>query len=101
MAVREIAIHTDNLKRDTESLRTALRDLKTNKETMLQEIEELSKMWKGQANQVFVSQFRSDCVSFDNLCNTLEEMIRAMENAKNEYEKCDNRVKDLINAIRI
>lgn len=101
MAVREIAVSTENLGRDIARLRTVLNNLRKNKDKMVQEIEQLNTMWKGPANQMFAKQFALDCRSFDNLCRTIEEMIKAMENAKTEYEKCDNKVNALVNAIRI
>lgn len=101
MAVKEIAISTDNLGRDIERFRGLLRELKQNKSKMVEEISELNTMWKGPANDTFVKQFQSDCISFDNLCKTIEEMIQAMEHAKTEYEKCDNKVNSLVRAIRI
>lgn len=101
MSFREIAVNTENLGRDIESLRGLLRDLKTNKDKMVQEIEELNVMWKGPANEIFVKQFGLDCASFDFLYKTIEEMITAMEHAKREYEQCDNKVNNLVSAIRI
>jgi len=101
LTVREIAINTDNLGKDIERLKIVLRELNRNKSKMVEEVGELNHMWKGPANQMFVKQFTLDCTSFDNLYKTIEEMIKAMENAKREYEKCQNRVNDLVNAIKI
>lgn len=101
MTIKEMAVSTDNLARDTGRLREMLNELRQNKEKMTGEIGELNRMWKGPANEMFVKQFQSDCLSFDRLCKTIEEMIQAMEYAKTEYEKCDNRVNELVRAIRI
>lgn len=96
-----MAISTDNLGKDVERLRSILGELKQNKNKMVEEIGELNTMWKGPANDTFVKQFQLDCVSFDRLCKTIEEMIQAMDYAKTEYEKCENRVNGLVQAIRI
>lgn len=101
MAVREIAVSTENLEKDIIRLKGVLADLRKNKDKMVQEIEQLNSMWSGTANQMFTKQFTSDCISFDSLCRTIEEMIQAMEHAKTEYEKCDNRVYGIVSAIRI
>lgn len=100
MAIREIEINTDSLGRDIESLRSALDSVKKDKNKMVEEITQLSTMWKGPANEAFIRQFSSDCVSFDNLIQTIEEMIRAMENAKKEYVSCDKRVYDIVKTVR-
>lgn len=101
MAAKEIAISTENLGKDIERLRNILKELQQNKKKMTEEIGELNTMWKGPANDTFVKQFQSDGMSFDNLCKTIEEMIRAMEHAKLEYEKCESKVNSLVRAIRI
>lgn len=101
VAVREMEVITENLGKDILYLREILRELEQNKGQMEDEIGELNRMWKGSANDMFVKQFQLDCVSFENLCRTIEEMIRAMEHAKMEYEKCDNKVCHLIQSIRI
>ena len=68
---------------------------------MVQEIQELNRMWQGPSNQAFNDQFKTDCTSLDNLCRTIREMIGAMENAKREYDQCDNRVNALVSALKI
>ena len=97
MAVREIAVNTATLARDT----TLLARLEKDKAKMVQEIQELNRMWQGPSNQAFNDQFKTDCTSLDNLCRTIREMIGAMENAKREYDQCDNRVNALVSALEI
>lgn len=99
--LQEIAIDTNKLGNDTEQLKMVLAQLKTEQSKMIQEIQELNRMWKGKANQQFTEQFRLDCQSFENLCHAIDEMIQALENAKMEYEQCDNKVNGLICAIKI
>lgn len=99
--IQEIAIDTKKLQNDTENLKNVLKRLQTEKTKMIQEIQELNTMWKGKANQQFAQQFQLDCQSFENLCNVINEMIRALENAKTEYEQCDSKVNSLVCAIKI
>lgn len=101
MAVREIAVNTATLAKDTAQLTMLLTKLERDKAKMIQEIQELNRMWQGPSNQAFNAQFKTDCESLDNLCKTIREMIRAMENAKKEYDQCDNRVNALISALKI
>ncbi len=101
MAVREIAVNTAKLARDTAQLTTLLARLEKDKAKMVQEIQELNRMWQGPSNQAFNDQFKTDCTSLDNLCRTIREMIGAMENAKREYDQCDNRVNALVSALKI
>jgi len=101
LAVREIAVNTATLARDTAQLTTLLARLEKDKAKMVQEIQELNRMWQGPSNQAFNDQFKTDCTSLDNLCRTIREMIGAMENAKREYDQCDNRVNALVSALKI
>lgn len=101
MAVREIAVNTATLARDTAQLTMLLANLEKDKTKMIQEIQELNRMWQGPSNQTFNVQFKTDCTSLDNLCKTVREMIGAMENAKREYDQCDNRVNALVSALKI
>lgn len=101
MAKRTIEISTEYLGKDIDNLKNTLTSLKQDKYKMTGEIEELNTMWKGPANEVFVKQFHLDCVSFDNLIETIDKMIGEMEHAKAEYEKCDNKVSDIVRALRI
>ena len=101
MAVREIAVNTATLARDMAQLTTLLARLEKDKAKMVQEIQELNRMWQGPSNQAFNDQFKTDCTSLDNLCRTIREMIGAMENAKREYDQCDNRVNALVSALKI
>ncbi len=101
MAVREIAVNTATLARDTAQLTTLLARLEKDKAKMVQEIQELNRMWQGPSNQAFNDQFKTDCTSLDNLCRTIREMIGTMENAKREYDQCDNRVNALVSALKI
>jgi WXG100 family type VII secretion target len=101
LAVREIAVNTATLARDTAQLTTLLVRLEKDKAKMVQEIQELNRMWQGPSNQAFNDQFKTDCTSLDNLCRTIREMIGAMENAKREYDQCDNRVNALVSALKI
>jgi WXG100 family type VII secretion target len=101
LAVREIAVNTATLARDTAQLTTLLERLEKDKAKMVQEIQELNRMWQGPSNQAFNDQFKTDCTSLDNLCRTIREMIGAMENAKREYDQCDNRVNALVSALKI
>ena len=101
MAVREIAVNTATLARDTAQLTTLLARLEKDKAKMVQEIQELNRMWQGPSNQAFNDQFKTDCTSLDNLCRTIREMIGTLENAKREYDQCDNRVNALVSALKI
>ncbi len=101
MAMKEISINTATLSRDIDQLYVLLGQLEKDRTRMIQEIQELNAMWKGPSNQAFNQQFKTDCTSFENLCRTIREMIRAMEHAREEYDSCDRKVNSLVCALRI
>ena len=101
MATKVIEVSTEYLGKDINNLKNTLTSLKQDKRRMTEEIEEHNTMWKGPANETFVKQFLSDSTSFDNLIGVLDRMIREMEHAKAEYEKCDNKVREILRMLRI
>lgn len=101
MAVTDISVNTANLRNDIGKLRGALNSLVHTKDMMVGRIQELNSMWKGPANHAFNQQFMLDQQEFENLCEILEKMIQAMEDARAQYDICDSKVNDLVNTIRI
>ena len=101
LAVKEIAVDTAILSRDIGRLESLLTRLESGRRKMTQEIQELNTMWQGPSNQAFNIQFQTDCGCLENMCKTIREMIQAMEQAKTEYDLCDNKVKEMIVALRV
>ena len=97
----EIAIQTNPLRKDTETIAEQLETLKKNMGFMNDEIQTLNTMWKGEANIAFVGQYLTDYEKMSELCKVLEDLIDCLEFAAKKYDECDNSVKNIVKSIRI
>ena len=64
-------------------------------------ITELDAMWNGPANDAFNQAFRSDHEAMEEMCKIIDSLISYMENARDEYRKCEASVSSEIDSIRI
>jgi len=95
----ELAIDTEALKRDIDTIEQSIHELKKKDEKMTEEIVALGNMWKGSANRAFSFQFATDCVKLNMIFEFLEEYKVKLSEAMTEYIKCDDKVRDAVNNI--
>ena len=57
----------------------------------------LTASWDGVANDEFDKAFQSDMVQYQNFCRLIEDYIRALRAAADEYERMEVRNKDIAN----
>lgn len=101
MATNRFEVDTDLLRRNTAELRQNLGNVKKAQEDLQSKMAELGGMWKGPAKDTFHLQFQSDCVEFADLCKQISEILDCMDNAAKEYDICDERVRGIIDAIKV
>ncbi len=97
----EIGVNTETLRSQVESLRTEIGQAESEMNQMYDAVQELDGMWDGPANEAFKTQFMNDKEFMEELCKTVREIIDSMDNARTEYESCENTVRQLIGDIRI
>lgn len=96
-----IEVDIKALDQDVQDLKETLEKVKGNMEGMFNTIKELDTMWEGPAHDAFIMQFEADRQFFNALCDTVDGIIDSMENAKNNYRKCEASVREEIDKIRI
>lgn len=99
--MEQIAVNTDTLTNDINSMKSSLDTVKKKAERMQTSIQELSSMWEGPAHNAFLTQFNTDCNSLIELYSLITDLIGCMEYADKEYVNCENSVRSLIDSIRI
>ena len=99
MSINEIEISTDRLKADAATLDSNIKQLETQMRNMFRSMQDLDHTWDGQAHSQFDTQFSSDLESFEEMIKTLNELNDALKHAADEYDKCENRVRDLVSSI--
>lgn len=101
MAIKEIEQNTDYLSDDITRLEEEKAALEQAIDAMFAAVQELETTWKGPAKESFRIQFQNDYEKCSELNKTLESLIDRLRVAKNEYDRCENEVGNIVNSIRI
>lgn len=96
-----IEVNMTALEQDTGELRGTLKLVRDDMDAMFNTVQELDAMWDGPANEAFNRQFESDRQTLLALCKAVEDILGSMENAKEQYQKCEAGVREEIDKIRI
>lgn len=100
-AIQQFDIKTAQLDSDIRYLEQKLRSIKNEREEMIRQIEQLSRMWDGEAKESFALQFKVDCSILQTWEKNIEKKIEDLKKASREYSRCETRVGEEIRAIRI
>lgn len=97
---KEFEVSFQSLTRDIETIRQAINYMQLNLKSMFAELKELDAMWDGDANDAFNKQVQIDDEFMQEVCNNLNKLVAAMEQAKAEYRRSEEAVHSTINALR-
>lgn len=101
MAVSRIEVNTEMLGNTASDMSISVTHIYHHIKEIYEDIKELDSMWDGPANQAFNLQFEKDRARLLNICSNLETYIDKIQYAKDEYNKCENAVSNIIDAIWI
>lgn len=101
MATGRFEVDTDCLRRNTTELRQYLQILKNAHGELRDKMVEVGGMWEGPAKDALHLQFESDCTEFVDLCKQIDEALECMDNAAKEYDICDERVRSIVDAMKV
>ncbi len=101
MAIGCFEVDTDYLRQTVNDLRQYLQVLKNTHAELRDKMTEISSMWEGPAKDAFHLQFKTDCTELVEVCKQIEDILKSMEHAVKEYDACDDKVRSIIDAIRI
>jgi len=99
--VVEIGIDTSALDRDTGTLNGTLNRLQTELDGMYESVRMLDTMWDGPANEAFNQQFQADHRNMQQICETVQALVRSMEHASRSYSSGEAQVMQLVDSIRL
>lgn len=97
----KLEIETRRLQSDIEGLRDHLNGLRQTGDSLMAEINALSAMWEGEAKNAFTAQFQSDYNTLKSMAEVIEDLIKDLEFARQQYDTCENSVSSLISSIRV
>lgn len=101
MAIKEIEQNTDRLSDDIIRLEEEKALLEKAIDAMFDAVKTLDTMWDGPANEAFRLQFQTDYGTCTEMHKTLGILIQNLRRAREEYDKCESEVGNLVNSIRI
>ena len=94
-------VDTSQLARTVSKLTTVLQEIEDDKKKMYLDLEALDAMWAGEAHDAFKAQYTIDDQFMRDLLDAIGGMIGDVSEARQEYDLCEEEVKQLASSIRI
>ena len=101
MAENEVEVNLNALCEDIEKLQAAVQQMDDKVKNVFDAVGELGRMWEGPEKEGFLRQIESDYQSCQEMCEILRDLICGLTYAEGEYRKCEQRIDDLVEAVRI
>ncbi|MDD3253296.1 MAG: WXG100 family type VII secretion target [Lachnospiraceae bacterium] len=96
-----IEINIGTLGNDITQMETEINALRDGMKKTFESVTELDAMWSGPANDAFNQAFSADHQAMNEMCRILDSLVDYMENARDEYRRCEAAVSTEIDTIRI
>lgn len=94
-------VDTDQLSATVRSLQDVLNEISDQRVKMYSAIKELDSMWIGEAHDTFLIQYENDNEMMEKMIQDLNEVVGNFGTARENYDSCEESVKDMIRKIRI
>lgn len=96
-----LEIETHRLSRDIETLERQIQAVRNSGDAMMAEIRALSNMWEGPAKDAFTAQFETDYNALQEITHVLDILIEELTVAREQYERCEAEITELVQSIQI
>lgn len=96
-----IEVNTTTLKSDAAAIEGELQKISAAADRLTQTLHELESMWEGTAKQSFSAAVTSDITQLNELVKAMKIFTGRTGEAREEYDKCENTVAQLVSAIRV
>ena len=96
-----IKVNTSRLRTDVSDIRGHLKGIKKEIQDLRRHNAALDAMWAGPSSEAFKTAFESDIASLEQIVESLTSLNEYEDNARIEYDKCENKVADLVNQIKV
>lgn len=97
----DVEVDINRLKKDAELLMSKSEEFKQEFGKLTSLMEDLNKMWTGQAKDTFQSQINNEISECRETIDTVNSLIQGMNDAVSEYEKCEADVGSYISRVRV
>lgn len=101
MQIKNIEVNTATLRSDVSVIMTELERIRKNSDQLSAILSELDGMWEGNAKQAFSSAVRDDLGRLRELVKAIQDLTQRTSDAREEYDKCENGVSQIVSSIRV
>ena len=96
--MREIEVDTAILQTQISQLEETLYATRLTLNKLTERVESLQAMWNGPAHDEFNKQYELDRERMENMCQIIQNLIEGMQQARQEYDQCENEVSSLVSS---
>lgn len=96
-----IEVETRSLGQDMDNIQNQIQAVRGKIGQLKNSMEVLSGMWEGPAKEAFMTRFYIDYEFMQDFLKEMDRYVQAMSYAQQEYDKCENEVAQIVEAIQI
>ncbi len=96
-----IKVNTNRLDTDLKEFGDHIKAIRDSINSLRDHNRTLDGMWDGIASETFKANFEADIKSLEEVVKTLEGINHYEDNARTKYNKCEQKVADLVNQIHV
>lgn len=101
MGAKVIEVNTSTLKSDVSVIEGEIQSINSGANRLLQALHELESMWDGNAKQAFSAAVNDDILRLRELAKAMEKFTGKTSEARQEYDKCESAVSQIVSSIRV
>lgn len=101
MAMNIIEVNTATLKSDVSAIESELKNVIGEADKLDGILFQLETMWEGPAKQAFFAAVRDDLGRLRELVKAMQTLTSKTGEAREEYDKCENAVAQIVASIRV
>lgn len=99
--MERIVIDTRQLSAGIRGMREDLEQLHSCSDRLLEAVQQLSSLWDGPAHAAFINAFSQDAQWLEQRLEGVTRYTDDLEQARQDYDRCDQTVRGLVDSIRI
>ena len=96
----KIKINTTRLNMDANEVAARIASLRKEMDAMKTSVDQLNKMWTGEAKAAFTAAFNDDINALNTIISSIDSIHKYETNAKTKYENCEKQVEQLVSGIK-
>ncbi|NBI65374.1 hypothetical protein D1646_00835 [Pseudoflavonifractor sp. 60] len=101
MAGQIIEVNTSTLRSDVSEIASELLGIKSDADKLEGVLGQLESMWDGYAKQAFSAAVRDDLSRLRDLVKAMQSLTTKTGQAREEYDKCENTVSQIVSSIKV